>query len=244
MHPLDAPAIVLLVGAMAVAWVVYFRWKDRGRPEPLGLLAVAFGGGGVAIGLALLEYVGLDRLGIDTEWDVLASAPALPAIAAALRIGLVEEGAKFLPVLLLAIFARSFDELLDGIVYAACAALGFSAVESAMYALRGDLSGWIAVGRSLAAPITHALLSAPWGLGLAYTMLARRWFALPLGLAASIAAHGAYDLLLARADLPRIYAPLVILALWLWVLFVAPRLARQAPFPRIAAPSPNRTHPS
>jgi len=243
MHPIQILAIVLLVGAAAAAWVAYFRWKDRDHPEPLGMLAVAFGSGAAALALALAGYVGLDHLGIQTEWDVLATAAPGRAIAAALRIGAVEESAKLLPVLLLAVFARSFDELLDGIVYAGCAALGFSAAESAMMAMQGDLFGWIALGRSLAAPITHALLSAPWGLGLAYAVLPRRRAALPLGLAVSIAAHGAYDLLLARGDVPRLFAPAVILVLWVWVVWAAPRLARQAPFPRAAAPSPGRAQP-
>ena len=62
--------------------------------------------------------------------------------------------------------------------------------------------------------------------------LRKRWAALPLGLALSVTAHGAYDLLLARPDMPPVVSAFVVLILWVWFLRAAPRLEREAPVVR------------
>jgi protease PrsW len=215
-----------LVGLFVFAWLGYFRWKDALHPEPvLLMLAVAAGGAGAAV-LALATFAGLEALGLPTAWEQLASPAWGEALGAALRVGLVEEGAKLLPVLPVALRLRCYDEPLDGIVYAACAGLGFAAAESAVLLWTGELGPIDSLARAAAAPLTHALMAAPAGLGLAAAVLhARRW-ALPLGLGASVGVHALYDLLLARPELPPAGAALLVLALWGWLLWVAPRLAR------------------
>ena len=55
---------VILAGA--IAWLCYFRWKDR-HPEPLRLVASAYAAGAVAVGLALLGYRLADALGLPSE---------------------------------------------------------------------------------------------------------------------------------------------------------------------------------
>jgi hypothetical protein len=55
-----------------------------------------------------------------------------------------------------------------------------------------------------------------------------------------VAFHGAYDLLLSRPEIPSFTSSLLILALWIWLLVMTPRLARaqqQAPEPTPLAPS-------
>lgn len=218
-------SITAVSGLAAIAWVGYFRWKDAGHPEPLWLMAaVAAGGVGAAL-LALAEYLGLEALGLPTDWSDLAGEDLVRAGKIALRIGLIEESAKLLPVLAVLRFSRQLDEPLDGIVYAACAALGLATAETAIQVYGGAFGFWDGLARAVAGPISHALLSVPWGLGLARVALDKRRGALALGFLISVVCHGGYDLLLARPELPPLVAAGVILALWLWLIVLAPRLA-------------------
>ncbi|MBF5041840.1 PrsW family intramembrane metalloprotease [Aggregicoccus sp. 17bor-14] len=227
-----APLLVsALFCASALAWVGYFRWKDRRRPEPWVLLLLVLGGGAAAALLALAGFDRLEALGVGTAWEDVAGPTLRRSLGAALRIGGVEEVAKLLPVLLLALTDRHFDEVLDGIVYAACAGVGFALAENAVMWSGGALGAQEAVARALAAPLTHALLAAPAGLGLALAVLRRRpWaLALPMGLALSAAAHALYDWLLAQPGLPPGVHTFVVLALWVWLMRMSPKLARLPP---------------
>lgn len=210
--------------AGAAAWLVYFRWKDRARPEPLGLQVVTALVGALAVGAALLGYRAVEGVGPVASWEALAG-PWSRAVPAALLIGAVEEAAKLLPVLPIALASRHFDELWDGPVYAGAAAAGFALAETALLAATGELGLADGLARAVAAPITHAVFAAPWGLGLARFVLRRDARALGLGFAASAGAHGLYDLLLARPGL-QLAAAGVVLLLWIWMLVAARRLTR------------------
>lgn len=220
---LAIPALV----ASGSAWIVYLRWKDRHRPEPLGAMLGALLAGGVGVGAAFAGYRLFDALGAEASWSALAG-PLPVALPVALAIGAAEEGAKLLPVVALAVWSRHFDELLDGAIYAGASAIGFSLAETATFVWLGEpLSGEL-LARVTAAPIAHVLFAVPAGLGLAAWQLRGRGAALALGLAASVVAHGAYDLLLARVATPLPAAGLV-LALWIAFLGLARRLEPEAP---------------
>ena len=216
-----------LAGAGAAAWITYLRYKDRRRPEPLVLVLLLAGVGAASVGIALLGYDMLGAAGSPVSWDTLMG-PLPRALPAALAIGLVEETAKLAPVLPIALFSRHFDELWDGPIYAGAAGVGFAAAESLALFAGGVSFGTEALARAAAAPITHALFAMPWGLGLSWWKLRGRGSALLLGLLASGALHGLYDLLLARPGLHLAAAGLV-LALWLAVLATGRRLARARP---------------
>lgn len=220
--------LVIAVGLGAVAWVIYFRRKDRASPEPLGLMLAVAGGGALSVLVALAGYGGFEAMGLSTDWEDLAGPNLVWAVRVALRIGLVEEGAKMLPVVAVILFTKQLDEPLDGIIYAACSALGLAAGET-LFLLRGGELGLVdGIARALSAPLSHSLLSAPWGLGLALFMLRHQRWGLPLGFGLSVLFHGTYDLLLSRPEIPSFTSSLVILALWIWLLVMAPRLAARA----------------
>ena len=218
---------LLIAGAFGGGWLAYFRWKDKAHPEPKWIIAIAVAGGMLAVGGALLGF----RLFETPDWEVLASGAWAHAAAAALLIGLVEEAAKLLPVVLIAHRTSRFDELLDGFVYAGSAAIGFAVVET-LYLVSCGLGGLELVARAATSPITHALLSAPAGLGVAYFVLLKRRWALPLGFAASVLLHGSFDLLVARS--PPLSAVLA-LAVWLWMLKATLKLEKVPPFVRHGA---------
>jgi len=215
----------------AVGWLLYFRWKDRARPEPPWAMVAAAAGGAMAILLSLQGYAFATAAGAETSWELLQSG-IVPAMKGAFQVGAVEETSKLVAVLPIVFGTSHFDEVFDGIVYAACAALGFATAEMWWLLAHGDFELLAALGKAVTGPISHALLSAPWGLGLSLAVLKKRRLALPIGLAVSIAAHGGYDLLLARPDLPPFLSAVVVLAIWVWFLWYTPRLARLAPVVR------------
>jgi RsiW-degrading membrane proteinase PrsW (M82 family) len=220
--------LVIAVGLGAAGWVIYFRRKDRASPEPLGLMLATAGGGALSVLVALAGYGGFEAAGLVTDWEALAGSDLVWAVRVALRIGLVEEGAKMLPVIAIILFTKQLDEPLDGIIYAACSALGLAAGET-LFLLRGGEVGLVdGIARALSAPLSHSLLSAPWGLGLALFLLRQQRWGLPIGFGISVLCHGAYDLLLSRPEIPSFTSSLLILALWIWLLIMAPRLAARA----------------
>jgi RsiW-degrading membrane proteinase PrsW (M82 family) len=231
-------------GASAITWLFYFRFKDSHRPEPLWMLLVALAAGAFAVALAFLGYGGLERVGRGIEWDLLTGPRFELAVLGALGIGMVEEGAKLLPVLALALTSRHFDERLDGLVYAGCAGTGFAAAETVLLAVDGGIGeGPMVWARVIAAPATHALFASVWGAGLPALAFERRASPLLGWLALSALAHGGYDLLLARPEVPSFLAAGVVLGVWAWFIWVTPRLARHDPVTsrllRSRGPSPS-----
>jgi RsiW-degrading membrane proteinase PrsW (M82 family) len=238
MRLLHTALIVIAVGLGAVVWVLYFRRKDRASPEPLGLMLAVVGGGALSVPVALLGYGGFEAAGLPTDWADLASPNLVWATRVALRIGLIEESAKLLPVAAIVLLTRQLDEPLDGIIYAACSALGLAAGETIFLLRGGELALTDGIARALFAPLSHALLSAPWGLGLALFLLRHQRWGLPVGFGLSVLFHGAYDLMLGRPELPPFASSLLILALWIWVIVMAPRLTHKALQQRASAPAP------
>ena len=102
----------------------------------------------------------------------------------------IEEVSKFLATSTAA-DEPSFDEPMDGLVYAVTAALGFALVENLTYAL--TFGAGTATGHALLATLGHALFSAPQGyaLGGHWTRIGRWWRR--RGLALSIALHFVFN---------------------------------------------------
>lgn len=211
--------------ASAGCWVLYFRWKDKQRPEPWWMLVAAIAGGLVSVPAGWGAYGVLEHLGYRAEWEVLQSPSLATSLWGALVIGGLEESLKLLPVVLIAVASKHFDELLDGLVYAPVVAIGFATAESWALFSAGGSSWPELVARTAAAPLSHAILAAPAGYGAAVAVLQKRWWALPAGLGVTVAAHAGYDWFLARPTFGNTAAALLILALWIWVIRAAPKLA-------------------
>jgi protease PrsW len=172
-------ALVLsFVPAVIYAWVVY--WLDRYEKEPRFLLGGIFLWGavvatfGAIIASMLLEAGMLLMTGSEVFADLSGTTIIAP---------LVEESLKGLAVLIIFLaFRTEFDSILDGIVYASVAALGFAATENVLYLyfqgyVEGD--GWnglmsLFVLRVLFGGWNHAVYTSFIGIGLALTRLSRR----------------------------------------------------------------------
>jgi len=93
---------------------------------------------------------------------------------------LVEEGLKGFAVLLVFLFfQREFDSILDGIVYAGIAALGFAATENSLYIWRGfEADGWsglfqLVIIRVILVGWQHPFYTAFTGIGFAVARMNR-----------------------------------------------------------------------
>ena len=205
----------LLFGLASGAWFTYFRLKQA-KPKPFWLhLSALIGGFCGALGAVLL-FGQLDAVGYAVDWSVLQEGwrRGLPM---SLVIGLIEELAKLLPVLMLVWIRRRLDTPGDALFLASCAGIGFAAAEATLLFQTGG-SPTEGLARAAAAPLTHALFAAPWGLGLGRWLMRGRTSALVSGFATSVLAHGLYNLLLAQPQLPPAAAASTVLALWVWLL--------------------------
>ncbi len=198
-------AILAAAVLPALLLLVFILHKDRAQPEPPVQLLKAFGLGVLSVIPALLLVCLFSALGLvpgvhSTAWEALLDSFWGAAIP--------EEIAKFAMLWLVLRRNPFFDEKMDGIVYAACVALGFAAAENAMY-LFGEADNYVQLG------ISRALFAVPGhfcdGVLMGYYYSLAR-FSSPvrmrhriLILAAPVLAHGMYDSLLFMADVSELW---------------------------------------
>jgi RsiW-degrading membrane proteinase PrsW (M82 family) len=174
-----------VIPALFYAWFVY--WLDRYEKEPLLLVGGVFLWGAIvaAGGAFILNTV--FGLGI---FLATGSEAASSVATGSVSAPLVEESLKGLAVLLVFLAFRSeFDNLLDGVIYAGVAALGFAATENSIYIYRGFADGGIGGGilltfiRNIVVGWQHPFYTSFIGIGLAISRETRHQllkFAAPL----------------------------------------------------------------
>ena len=164
--------------ALLFAYILY--WLDRFEKEPLLLLGGVFlWGAVVAAGSAFLVNTTLG-LGI---YVFTGSNFATDLATGSLVAPLVEETLKGLAVLgVFLVFRREFDSVLDGIIYAGVAALGFAATENVYYIYTYGFqeSGWsgllsLTFIRVILVGWQHPFYTAFIGIGLATARMNRSW---------------------------------------------------------------------
>jgi RsiW-degrading membrane proteinase PrsW (M82 family) len=167
-------------------------WADRVEPEPRPAKLHAFlWGATIAIVVAaaggLLVYL--------MAGDTIATVIGAP---------LIEETMKALAVVW-ALRRREVDGVMDGLVYAGWAGLGFAVVEDFTYFVgaAGDgMLGQVVVMRALLTPFAHPLFTLWFGLALGRSVIAgRRWFPSAVwGWGIAVALHAAWNGSLVAAD--------------------------------------------
>jgi RsiW-degrading membrane proteinase PrsW (M82 family) len=140
---------------------------DRYDPEPWWCLLMAFLWGAVAAtGFSILVNSGVHDIFTDAYGKQVGDL-----VSASVSAPLVEEFTKGLAVLGFFYFMRrEFDGIVDGIIYATFAALGFAAVENVLYYARaamegGDVLAGTFVLRGVFTPWLHPLFTAMTGIG-------------------------------------------------------------------------------
>ena len=154
--------IAAVVLAPALFWLLYHRWKDRHRPEPVVAIVLAYAAGIGSGWLGLATYQLTHQLGLTADPYGLAQSDLAGFLAYSLLVvGPVEELVKFLPFIVICARLQAFDEEIDGVVYASAVALGFASYENIQY--MRFLQGAELAARSIASPLTHAMFASIWG---------------------------------------------------------------------------------
>jgi len=181
-------------------YLVLALWIDRYEKEPITMLALAFlWGGTVAVffSYVLNSLIGGIFLAIGGKSAAQIGPPILTA-------PFVEEIAKGVALFLLYFFKRDeFDNVTDGIVYAAMVGLGFATCENVLYygaAAQEGIQGPVVAFfmRGVISPYSHPLFTAMTGIGLGIAREARggavRWAAPVAGLTLAMALHSLWNL--------------------------------------------------
>jgi RsiW-degrading membrane proteinase PrsW (M82 family) len=190
--------------AAALLFASILYWLDRYEKEPLVLLGGVFlWGAVVAAGSAFLINTVLG-LGI---YVFTGSDFATEMATGSLVAPLVEEILKGLAVLVVFLAFRSeFDSVLDGIIYAGVAALGFAATENVyyIYTYGFQQGGWnglfsLTFIRIILVGWQHPFFTAFFGIGLALARLNRntliKIIAPIVGLALAVFTHAFHNTL-------------------------------------------------
>lgn len=177
----------LLIG---LTWFVYFWRIDIFEQEPLviSLAALILGGAATFLTFPLGDGLfALNAVKLNGQWlnDLIYSV---------LHIGVVEEAAKFLPVVLVVLFSRQVNEPVDLVIYGSLSALGFATLENVLYFTQYGLH--IAYSRFLTATVLHMSMTG----FISYCWAKARYIRirnpiLPVlgGFALAAVAHGLYD---------------------------------------------------
>lgn len=156
-------------------WLLFYLREDR-HPEPKLFLILTFLGGMASVLLAIFVECAFARYVAGSSCQEGFNYGGGHLFMLFFGIALIEEYVKYLPVKLLVLHRKAFDEPVDAMIYMITAALGFAAVENALFILplfrENVLFGLeITTNRFLGANLLHALSS-----GLVGFFLARAWF--------------------------------------------------------------------
>ncbi|CAN5876017.1 PrsW family intramembrane metalloprotease [soil metagenome] len=197
--------VALLIGLVSAAipvplYLLLVLWIDRYESEPLWMLATAFFWGSlVAVFIALLFNTASSLMvAVMTE-----SVEAGQTFGAVVSAPIVEEIAKALILFILFLKKDEFDGVVDGIVYAAMAGLGFAMTENVQYYGRaviesggGGLTAVFILRGSLS-PFAHPLFTSMTGIGLGLARQSHNAFVklgMPvLGLLTAITMHSIWN---------------------------------------------------
>jgi len=195
--PLGVVTGIVLAALPVFPVVAVYLWLDRYEAEPRSLLLFAFlWGAGVSTFAALVintaSTAAIEQAGGDPTAGAVFVAP------------IVEESMKGLVILLIVLVRRrEFDGIVDGIVYAGMAGIGFAFVENILYLGRtlseAGTAGavFVFVLRCLASPFAHPLFTAATGIGLGLAVRTRNPLAKivypVLGWSVAVLLHGAWN---------------------------------------------------
>lgn len=218
-----------LIGGIlpSVFWLWFWLKEDDLHPEPRGLIILSFVGGMIATALAffiekfIAEYETSSNLLLIFLWAT------------------TEELLKFISIYVVALRTKYFDEPIDAVLYLVTVALGFSAMENAMFLFdplqEGNIMASILLGdfRFIGASLLHVAASGVVGVAMGlsfYYGRSKRMIWMGLGLLGAIALHTIFNFSIIKSEGAAIYQ--IFAVLWVFIigiLFVSERIKRMAP---------------
>lgn len=197
----------------ALFWLWFWLREDKERPEPYTLIALTFIGGMMVVPIALP----LQKIAIELY----------TGIALTLVWVTIEEVLKYAIALMMVLWNKAVDEPIDYIVYMIAIALGFSALENALFIfnplVQGDVADSLLTGnfRFLGATLLHVLASGTVGIFLALAFYKRSSMKLifgTLGLCIAVVLHGLFNFFIMEASGEMILT--VFLFVWIGVIIL------------------------
>jgi RsiW-degrading membrane proteinase PrsW (M82 family) len=203
---IETGPVALLIGLVSATvpvplYLVLILWIDRYEAEPAWMLATAFFWGAlVAVFFAFL----INTASRDVVHLLTHSARAGRTFGAVISAPIVEESTKALILFIFFFWKKDeFDGVIDGIVYAAMAGLGFAMTENIQYygnAVMEHGGGgltFVFILRGALAPFSHPMFTSLTGIGLGLARQSRntavKWIAPIMGLLAAIAMHSIWN---------------------------------------------------
>jgi RsiW-degrading membrane proteinase PrsW (M82 family) len=207
-------AIAFVSGLIpALFWVWFWLREDKLKPEPFFLIAISFIAGMAVVPLALpLQKFALDLYTGDNVMLVWVT---------------IEELLKYAVALALVFWNREVDEPIDMVIYMIVVALGFAALENALFIFNpmivGDYLNSALTGgfRFLGATLLHVLASGTIGVFLAlayYKSKTTQILAGNFGLFVAILLHYLFNVFIMDASGETILA--VFLFVWIGIILL------------------------
>ncbi len=173
----------------ALLWLWFWLQEDRLHPEPRYRIWLAFWGGMLVVPLVYpIERFIYESFGSSTTTYFLWA--------------MVEESMKFIAAYFLALRSKAFDEPIDAIEYMITVALGFAALENALFILNPLIDGNLFAGvittnmRFIGASLLHVVASGVLGFCIAkefYDDKVSKILWMLFGLAAATALHTVFN---------------------------------------------------
>lgn len=199
----------------ALFWLWFWLREDRAHPEPKRLIIVSFVSGMLVVPLVLpLQQYAMERLSgsdIVLVWVI------------------IEEVLKYSAALVVVLWTRSVDEPIDAIIYMITIALGFSALENALFIFNPLSSGEIAESiltgqfRFVGATLVHVLSSGTVGALMAFAFYKRKRVRVAYataGLCIAIALHALFNFSIMKTRGETLLSVFMFVWLGIIVLFV------------------------
>lgn len=204
-----------LIGGIlpALFWLYFWLKEDKLKPEPRSLIMLSFFGGMVAVLAALFAEKIIK--------DIVASNVILIAIYAPI----IEELFKFLAAYFTTLRKKEDDEPIDPIIYLISSALGFAALENALFLINplaeNNILTGIATGnlRFIGATLLHVVASASIGIFIGFSFYKSRFlkfFMIIIGLIVAMTLHSFFNFFIIRGTDESILA--VFAGLWVAVI--------------------------
>ncbi len=186
--------LIILAGLPVILIIIYIYKRDKYEKEPLKLILKAFFFGMlVPVAVLGVAYLLKNFVLVDTSYTSQVGKAFYDAFIYA---ALLEEGFKFLALMLAVWKNEEFNEKFDGIVYAVSVGLGFALIENFLYILP-TMDYGAAYTRFFTAVPGHAIDGVIMGYFVGIAKFSdKRNLNLAIGFILAFLAHGFYDFML------------------------------------------------